>query len=197
MFSNAHVELPADMNASLTTVVARLSPIISPIVASQTVDFRISTEVWLNIWDHVFFDDRYQRHDWVVKVDPATVFFPDRLRKLLNRGQPPNVSAYYNNGCLHGECIMTRPIEVVSVTAVNMFRSQVTDCAESLSLERGIGFESVFLSSCLRLLQVKELNNSVLLSDPSCNEASTCSSRGVAFYPFNTSAEVFKCLWGS
>ena len=46
-------------------------------------------DAFIEIWENVRKDGRYLQHDWVVKVDPDAVFFPDRLRVHLGHLQTP------------------------------------------------------------------------------------------------------------
>jgi hypothetical protein len=43
----------------------------------------VNTKIFVKAWDAVLQDGRYKRHDWVVKVDPDTVFFPHRMKAHL------------------------------------------------------------------------------------------------------------------
>lgn len=60
---------------------------------------------WLNAgdfvkcWQQVVLDGRYRWNDYVVKVDPDTVFVPARLRDRLKEGFPNNNQAIYLKTC--------------------------------------------------------------------------------------------------
>lgn len=43
----------------------------------------LNTQVFIRVWRTVFQLGVYKDYDWVVKVDPDCVFFPDRLRDLM------------------------------------------------------------------------------------------------------------------
>lgn len=45
----------------------------------------LNTEIFLRIWAAVVALGAFRRHDWTVKADPDSVFFPERLRSLLSR----------------------------------------------------------------------------------------------------------------
>merc|ERR1712113_168854 len=77
----------------------------------------LNTPVLNAVWKDVVKQGKYRNHDWVVKLDPDTVFFPQRLRNLLGRRRPMSLVSVqgpadmYLNNCefgLHG------PIEVLS-----------------------------------------------------------------------------------
>jgi hypothetical protein len=40
----------------------------------------INSWTFVKAWEAIAADGRYRRHDWVVKVDPDTVFFPERMK---------------------------------------------------------------------------------------------------------------------
>jgi len=48
----------------------------------------MNTDVFNRVWVHILNGGRYRYHDWSVKADPDSVFFPDRLRTLLQKHTP-------------------------------------------------------------------------------------------------------------
>jgi len=50
----------------------------------------LNTGVFNRLWMEVIRLGRYRYHDWVVKVDPDSVFFPSRLRELIRHKSPYN-----------------------------------------------------------------------------------------------------------
>jgi hypothetical protein len=45
----------------------------------------LNTDVFIAVWSEVCHQGDHRNHDWVVKVDPDSVFFPVRLRWLLQK----------------------------------------------------------------------------------------------------------------
>lgn len=43
----------------------------------------LNTDIFIRVWNAVSMIGRWQLHDWTVKADPDTVFFPERLRRLV------------------------------------------------------------------------------------------------------------------
>ena len=71
-----------------------------------TTNSWLNTQTFLQVWTLLEkLDRRYAKHDWVVKVDPDAVFFPDRLGRLLQGRE----KAGYINNCKYG---MHGPLEV-------------------------------------------------------------------------------------
>lgn len=48
----------------------------------------LNTGVFNKVWLHISHMQRYRYFDWVVKVDPDAVFFPERLRQVLAYHSP-------------------------------------------------------------------------------------------------------------
>lgn len=64
-------------------------------VGTRTASW-LNTETFIRAWETVINENQFSNHDWVVKVDPDAVFFPDRLREHLSNaiqgdrnGAPP------------------------------------------------------------------------------------------------------------
>eukprot|EP00929_Paragymnodinium_shiwhaense_P108921 TRINITY_DN75279_c0_g1_i1.p1 TRINITY_DN75279_c0_g1~~TRINITY_DN75279_c0_g1_i1.p1 ORF type:complete len:427 (+),score=94.15 TRINITY_DN75279_c0_g1_i1:61-1341(+) len=51
--------------------------------AEVGVSLALNTDVFLRVWKAVFALGTFRNYDFTVKVDPDTVFFPDRLRQLM------------------------------------------------------------------------------------------------------------------
>lgn len=58
----------------------------------------LNAPVFHQVWQQVFKEGTYRRHDWTVKLDPDTVFLPDRLRWVLRQH---HVGAYRERGQTH------------------------------------------------------------------------------------------------
>merc|ERR550525_448314 len=71
----------------------------------------LNTWIFIAAWKKVLEDGYHAAHDWTAKVDPDTVFFPNRLKALLT--QHPR-EAYLSN-CQYG---LHGPLEVFSKTAL-------------------------------------------------------------------------------
>ncbi|CAJ1459958.1 unnamed protein product, partial [Effrenium voratum] len=57
----------------------------------------LNTEIFFKVWDKVFEDKRYLFHEYVVKVDPDTVFLVDRLRVAVAQYPDQEGGLYFNN----------------------------------------------------------------------------------------------------
>jgi len=48
----------------------------------------LNRDVFNQVWLKVVEVDNYRKHDWIVKVDPDSVFFPKRLKQVIGRRAP-------------------------------------------------------------------------------------------------------------
>mmetsp|Transcript_48866 Transcript_48866/g.111304 ORF Transcript_48866/g.111304 Transcript_48866/m.111304 type:complete len:741 (+) Transcript_48866:126-2348(+) len=101
----------------------------------------LNTEVFNKIWVQVVKLGAYARHDWVVKADPDTVLFPDRLRQLLRTHQPLNRTLSRRlegskkepgPGC--GDCKLDTAGEKSCGAHVRWLQSKGKTCDEALAL---------------------------------------------------------------
>merc|ERR1711990_853207 len=86
----------------------------------------LNTDVFLNVWKRLISDGNFKRHDWSVKVDADSVFFPARLRALV-AGFTETPNGVYLNNCkfgLHG------PVEVLSKNAVQSWGNGMETCVQ-------------------------------------------------------------------
>jgi len=112
--------------------------------------------IFIAVWKAVIDDGSYKKYDWVVKTDPDSVFFPDRLGPLL-KDRPKK--GYLNN-CKYG---MHGPIEVLSSDAVDILardynRSWDKKAPKTCVTGQDFGLwgEDMFLDQCLdKVLDVK------------------------------------------
>lgn len=153
----------------------------------------LNSEIFVRAWKKVFEDADYLLARWTVKLDPDTVFVPDRLEKLLDKSDAGK-RVYYNN-CDHG---LHGPIEVISRGGMGNFAEGILDCELALKGEWSEVGEDVFVRHCMGILNVMRVDNYKLLSEDHCFHEDPrhdgCVSGKVAFHPFKTSEQYVKCL---
>ena len=156
----------------------------------------LNTEIFFKVWDRVFQDKRYLFHEYVVKVDPDTVFLVDRLRVALAFHDDEEEGVYFNN-CkfgLHG------PIEVFSQKAVDVWQGGRQRCVhhfEKLCSGLCLWGEDMFIDQCLqKVLKVKRVNDWNLISEAHCDSPDwpECRNGQVTFHPFKDLVSYQKCL---
>lgn len=156
------------------------------------------------VWDLVTRDGRWRQHDWVVKADPDTVFFPDRLKNIVasadyNVINGPGSRGVFLNNCflgLHG------PLEVLSRVAVFSLMQRKSSPEESrLPVCSTDEREDVNLMECLLSAGVDQREEYRALAEKDCNrddhwqspEWKECTGPEAAFHPFKTVEEHTAC----
>lgn len=163
----------------------------------------LNTQVFLRFWEKIITNMKAWVCDWVVKLDPDTVFLPARLRALLHTKQGPLAAAepdagIYLNNChvgLHG------PIEVLSRRALGTYLAGRQRCATGRASEHGQ--EDWFLDVCFSDLGVLRLDafNMLFEATLACQERPSswhpyrppCFAPQVAFHPFKSISSYMHC----
>jgi len=156
--------------------------------------------VFRAVWARVVQAGRFRLHDWTAKVDPDTVFFPDRLRAALqHRGHAADEPAAYLKSCKLG---VRGPVKVLSRAAVRLLDSGWGRCEKHFNW-RCSGpcwwSEDRFVDQCLS--KVLEVRRDFAGAAPSGQRCEALESGGscqdpsqVAFYPFETAESYRRCL---
>jgi len=163
----------------------------------------LNTDVFLRFWDRVLEHPLAWQQQWVVKVDPDTMWMPVRLRALLRTthgplGQKEPEHGIYLNNChvgLHG------PIEALSHRALRRYSLWKGECRKGKVSK--IGQEDYFLRKCFDKLGILKVNayNLMLEATLACQEAASaenpdrppCFSPQVAFHPFKSEDTWMRC----
>lgn len=108
----------------------------------------INTDVFINVWEQVLKDGRYNEYDWTVKIDPDSVFFPHRLSSTLGalrapKGWPIYIKNTAKDFGFLGAC------EVLSVTAMQKFFRYYHECFRTISAHSG---EDGFMKGCMDMI---------------------------------------------
>jgi len=103
---------------------------------------RPNTKIWTNLnafmgaWYSLKAEAVYQHYAWTVKVDPYTVFVPQRLRSILAYQPVPSNGAYLEN-CKHVRMGFHGSMEVVSKEAFATFLTNMDKCTTELPIKNG------------------------------------------------------------
>lgn len=144
-----------------------------------------NTPIFIVLWKKVFSDGTFLDHNWTVKVDPDTVFLPDRLRAMVRSESHAAASTgagMFLNNCklgLHG------PIEVLSSHALSAWAKSHKTCPDPPE-------EDVYLQKCLTHLGSEQMNQFDLLAESSCHRDDwwqnpyweDCTTGEASFHPF-------------
>eukprot|EP00445_Apocalathium_hangoei_P004426 CAMPEP_0203844332 /NCGR_PEP_ID=MMETSP0359-20131031/3133_1 /ASSEMBLY_ACC=CAM_ASM_000338 /TAXON_ID=268821 /ORGANISM="Scrippsiella Hangoei, Strain SHTV-5" /LENGTH=818 /DNA_ID=CAMNT_0050759247 /DNA_START=47 /DNA_END=2500 /DNA_ORIENTATION=- len=129
----------------------------------------LNLDIFMSVWDAVRDNGKFLHQDWTVKVDPDSVFFPDRLRSLIGTDvfEPP--SGVYLNNCMFG---LHGPLEVLSKRAVESWLEGRYKCKDHFwEMCHGdcLWGEDLFVDQCLwKVLNVRREGNFRLLMEEHC-----------------------------
>lgn len=162
----------------------------------------LNTPIFFAVWDKVVEDGRFKLHEWTVKADPDCVFFPSRLRIILEAYSPPPSSGAYFNNCKFG---MHGPLEIFSAKAVEVWgsgKSQCSDYFNNLCSGDCLWGEDMFVDQCLqRVFKMARWDDWGILVEDHCDPPKgweSCEDRSkVSFHPFKTQSSYLQCLRGS
>jgi hypothetical protein len=148
----------------------------------------LNTPVFKKVWHQVLSDGLYQDFDWTAKVDCDAVFFPERLRRLVQG--PALHAAQDGNGIFLNNCGfgLHGPIEVVSRRALETYKHNWHGCDNPPQ-------EDVYLQACMNKLGVTQVNQFSLLSEEACRTPNwqACQSQHVSFHPFKEIDQYSQC----
>lgn len=159
----------------------------------------LNSWIFVAVWRKVVEDATYMHFSWTVKVDPDSVFLPDRLNMVLR----DHKAAGYLNNCKYG---LHGPIEVLSRSAVAALAADYDaspdgkspkKCVEQLDLN-SFG-EDVFLDRCLKdVLKVSREMDERLMCEAHCDcpdwfWCKNGTSR-VSFHPFKRPDLYSQCM---
>jgi hypothetical protein len=168
--------------ASWQTVMAKWS--------DSSASTLVNSKVFLDVFRHVKEDGRYANYDWTVKVDPDSVFFPDRLRYHLTALRAPKLFPIYikNSEKKYGFGFLGA-IEVFSKEAMDKYfdgdglGANDEHCFQEIGARSG---EDGFMKGCMVMLGAGFFEDIDVLRTPA---AKSCS------HPNRVCFHAFKETW--
>mmetsp|Transcript_73537 Transcript_73537/g.161057 ORF Transcript_73537/g.161057 Transcript_73537/m.161057 type:complete len:1078 (-) Transcript_73537:126-3359(-) len=159
-------------------------------VDGMTTNSFMNTQTFLVAWDTLISSGKLWKFDFVVKVDPDAVFFPDRLRNHVKNdvGQ----SMYFPNcGKYGGEPLLYGSIEVFSVPALKVYQAREAECK---NMDWHGWGEDYFMQTCMDMLGVKWVGDPDQVADSNCVPASCSDWSKVAFHAYKTMDAWISCF---
>jgi len=158
----------------------------------------LNTDIFLAVWAEVLRQGRFLFHSWTVKADPDCVFFPNRLRKLLQHHEPDPENGVYLNNCKYG---MHGPLEVFSRNAVVAWGDSRERCVKHFTeLCSGpcLWGEDMFIDQCMqRVVGAQRDDEWSLLVEDHCDAPegwTDCKDTDkVSFHPFKEVSDYEEC----
>mmetsp|Transcript_34230 Transcript_34230/g.66273 ORF Transcript_34230/g.66273 Transcript_34230/m.66273 type:complete len:358 (+) Transcript_34230:47-1120(+) len=162
-------------------------------IPGQMTNSWLNVELFKKVFDAMLEDGRFWMYDWVVKVDPDAVFFPDRLRKHVEPWTPHTGpgSVYVRNCGSNPWISLMGAIEVFSKKAMQKYFDEKWKCESQLSW--GGWGEDYYMEHCMNLLGVDSVDDFKLLGQAGCEFAPCTDSWRVAFHPFKTPESWWQC----
>jgi len=158
-------------------------------VNGAKTDSFLNTGTFLQAWDTLMHSQHLWPYDFVVKVDPDAVFFPDRLRAHLKAytGQP----VYFTNCPKWGAPKLYGSVEVFSVPALGAYQDRVQEC-KRLPWQ-GWG-EDYYMQHCMDMIGVRGVLDGNQVGDDRCLPSPCSDWTKVAFHDFKDPESWEECF---
>lgn len=181
------------MSEALPAAPSRVGSLSIP---GQTTNSWLNAETFMQAWDKITTEGRYRRHQWVAKVDPDSVFLPERLRAQLRGLALPFFGNFYVLNCDMWGRRMFGALEVYSRGAIEAYAAGKGKC-KKLKWQ-GWG-EDYYMQHCMDALGVKHATDYKMISDFNghCTHEppSACGQgRQAAFHPLKLPDAYKTCL---
>lgn len=136
---------------------------------------------FIRAWKMVKDDGRWKNNDWVVKVDPDAVFFPDHLRKKIEWVyRTPQGSAVYLRNTFY-KFQFLGALEAMTREAMEVYFDRGWECEAHLTQEGG---EDYWLLQCLEGIGVDYQTDVGLLHDKYASDENCGDPNSVAHHFF-------------
>jgi len=156
-----------DLGGGETTAKPLVQIIGDPAPACKTTEHTVcNARIFVQVWVAVSRDGKYKNHDWTVKVDSDSVFFPDRLRHVL-QGHPTGVpAAVMSMGCWLDKIWFLGPLEIVSRELLQAYMRNPKVCTERVDFDLG---EDKWMEKCFTSLNIgfHKIDGTWMVSDNS------------------------------
>jgi len=146
-----------------------------------------NAKIFLRAWKAVMADGRFRKHDWVIKLDADTVFYPDRLKQHVEGMESTDLLFLQNY--LDGYPVVGA-IEVASNAAILAFEQRIDECERVT-----YGAEDDWFVKCMRVLGAWMQKDEELLQHNQHPRGNMCrNKRFVAMHPYKSQEDYGKCL---
>ena len=126
---------------STSTIRGNMDVLISPRARHGNWDFgnALNAPLFIQIWQAMDIDHLRSRYDWVIKLDPDTVFLPSRMRNLITTSICRSVRDMDRLVLTVGDtplrvhtqpCWITGPLEAMHISAMRLFQRSLRSCVK-------------------------------------------------------------------
>mmetsp|Transcript_16972 Transcript_16972/g.48224 ORF Transcript_16972/g.48224 Transcript_16972/m.48224 type:complete len:372 (+) Transcript_16972:83-1198(+) len=155
---------------------------------------RVNTENFFHAWDSLRSNYRFEDYDFVVKLDPDTVFIADFLKQYLVQHGIPADNGLYLDNCPQVDNGFYGCIEVMSNVAFGGFMENFDQCRQMLAWE-GWG-EDLFAQKCMDSMGMIRQGAYDLVMDGNCHGPGAppaCAPGMVAYHPLKDADAWLDC----
>lgn len=175
----------------------------------------VNTPLFYQVWLAIRHNSRHVGSNWIVKVDPPTVFMPDKLAAHLATKSIPSTGVYFEN-CKGVDSGFFGNLEVISANAFTAFLDKLEDCKLNLCWDGkedcekwkyGAWGEDKFMQECFDRQSISKVEDFQLTTSGSCphdrpkaqkknsNYVPICdTAQTPAVHPFRNPTAWFACL---
>jgi len=153
-----------------------------------------NSQVFLKTWMAILNSKYWFNYDFIAKVDPDAILYPDRLRGHLQWHVGQNV--FFLNCAKYIPATMYGALEVFSKAALGAYLSQHQRCEQSLPFWSW--GEDRYMANCLEMLGVHTQPDYLnFLHDERCWGVDCGNKAAVAFHSFKQVNHWFRCYEAS
>lgn len=144
--------------------------------------------LFINCWNVIIEDGRWNNFAWTVKVDPDAVLLPDRLRQHLAPHVLENVFVLNCNAFPSSPefPMMYGALEIFSWKAISSYANGMWECMRDMAEFIPLWGEDRFMKKCMDHIGVGTIQDFSAVGDGVCTGVDCGSSFVAAFHPFKT-----------
>jgi len=154
-----------------------------------------NAELFINCWNVIVQDGRWNNYAWTVKVDPDAVLLPDRLRTHLADHVLENVYVVNCNKFPESPNfpMMYGSLEIYSWKAISTYANGMSQCMEDMGSMLPMWGEDYFMTHCLDHIGVGRISDFASVGDNVCLGANCGDGWVAAFHPFKSVGDWQQC----
>jgi len=154
-----------------------------------------NAELFINCWNVIVQDGRWNNYAWTVKVDPDAVLMPDRLRIHLADHVLENVYVVNCNKFPDSPNfpMMYGSLEIYSWKAIQTYANGMSQCMEDMGSMLPLWGEDYFMTHCLDHIGVGRIADFASVGDNVCLGANCGDQWVAAFHPFKSVGDWQQC----
>jgi len=154
-----------------------------------------NAELFINCWNVIVQDGRWNNHAWTLKVDPDAVLIPDRTRQHLAPYVMENVYVVNCNKFPSSPNfpMMYGSLEIFSWRAMQTYANNMHLCMEDMAMMLPQWGEDYFMTHCLDHIGVGRISDFTSVGDGVCTGANCGDGAFGAFHPFKTADSWGEC----